>query len=278
MWATVRDVCTRPRATFERFGERPSLRGPVAVVYGQAVLALLTILVPALARYDDLVAGSPPLALTTATGTVAIPRLWVGYIVSGFVQPLLDWIGLSLLVALGGAAALVLAGRGLPATTGDAIPSGLADEDRWRADATAGSSDAGASADRPSRDRDSTLLDRLHRTVAFVGWGYLPMFPAYVFTGGIIVTYAVLGLPVADGYVTITAPRHPVAHATGLPLVVWSTHAVGALCTVWSGYVWYGAVGAAWGLSRRAALAVAAPITVGLIAVADVFHAFHVAV
>lgn len=251
MLTTLKRVCLRPTSAFSDMGPSPSLTGPGAIVFGQAVAALLTILVPALARYPHLVASSDPVSLTTAAGTVELPYLWVGWMVDGFVGPLRKWLTVALVLFVGATAASSLAT--------------LTGRRRSRVDG----------GDGPSGAERASPVARLRRTIALVGWGFTPQWLAFVVTGGIVVAFAAAGVELTDAYAVVTEANHPVGHAPSVPAVTILTHAVGAVCTLWSGYVWIAAVGVGCDVSRRTAAAVAVPVTTVLLYVSDVSHAFH---
>lgn len=248
MLGTVRHVCTRPTEAFSRMGPAPALSPPVAIVFAHAVLALFLVLVPALARYPGLVSSSEPITMTTSAGTVELPRLWFDYMVTGIVGPFLDWLNLSLVLFVATKAVVLLASR----------------------------FDEGSLASRSSEQAPptrATLPGQLRRTVVFVGWGLLPQILGVLLPGLIVVGFAGLGVEVADGKVLGTPAMHMVGHADAYPLIEHLTHGVGALVTLWTGYIWVGALRAGCDVDRRTAMVVVVPFTLALVYVSDFMHA-----
>lgn len=246
MLAGIRAIVTRPRDAFA--DREPSLGPPAIAVFLLGVLALVGAVVPAYPRFADLLPQSGSVTVATQGGAVSVSRVSVELLAWGVVGPFILWTMTAAFVFV--LVGIVDVGRRV-AGTDPVIPTA---GDSWIA---------------TLRTVGLTIARAGHRTAVAIGWGYVPQLAA---TG--VATVVFLGFLGANPSTTrvgivITAAGHTTVHAPDVPAVTFVTHAVGAICTCWSGYVWVGALQSYRELSRRAALAVVLPVVALAIFLAD---------
>lgn len=104
----------------------------------------------------------------------------------------------------------------------------------------------------------------IRRTHVFVAWGFLPQLVASLVTlAGVALTFP--GSANRLWSLGVTFPARTYAMQADPGPILFTTNAVGALCTLWSAYIWMHALATARGMTRRqAAGVVAGPILLTL--------------
>jgi len=94
------------------------------------------------------------------------------------------------------------------------------------------------------------------------GWGYLPQVLASVVTLAAVLSATVVEPTSVPARAEVTLANHAVVQSAQPRALYTAAEAVGAALTVWSGYVWFGAVRAVRGVSRRVGVGVVALLVV----------------
>lgn len=242
MFERVRTATTDPGVALA--DSRPRLGRRLSLVFVLGLVTVAGLLLPALvrARSHPEFPTTGTVSLVTGGGTVQASTLSLGLIALGLLAPFLTWAILAL--ALHAAVGLVA----------------LITDGNWR--------ESLAAVRSAPREAVRGTADALYRTAAAVGWGYWPQLVATLLTLAGFLIYLVVG-PAEPVGVNLTIAGHTTVYArSAAALTVWS-HGVGALCTLWTGYVWVGALEAYRGLTRRRALAAVAPVLLLVVAASD---------
>jgi len=94
------------------------------------------------------------------------------------------------------------------------------------------------------------------------GWGYLPQILASAVTLAAVLSATVVAPASAPARAQVTLANHAVVQTAPPHPLYTAAEAIGAALTVWSGYVWLGAVRAVRGVSRRVGVGVVALLVV----------------
>jgi hypothetical protein len=94
------------------------------------------------------------------------------------------------------------------------------------------------------------------------GWGYLPQIVASLVTLAAVLAATVIAPSSVPTRAQITLAGHAVVQSTPPRPLYTAAEVIGAALTVWSGYVWVGAVSAVRGVSRRIGAGVVALLVI----------------
>ncbi|WP_436907636.1 hypothetical protein [Halosimplex marinum] len=247
MLRTVRALVTAPAepAAWEAAERHPVLGRPALVLFGLGVATLVAAFAPVLFVGPGNLPDDTLVTYALGDQVVTFPRRLVETVLLLLAVPFVFCLYVTVLTyvptAVLGAVAAVRRGEA-------SVPGGLA-------------SDPIGVTRRQARS--------FARTYGLVALGFVPQFAATLFTGAALVAALAGGADAADGLIRVTPAGHLVSVVDGAPALTAATHAVGAAATLVSGLLWTGAVGRGAGVSRRAAAAVAVPVTLLLVYVSD---------
>lgn len=247
MTGALRETLLAPGATFAsgRLDRHPVLGHPAAVLLLLGTVTVVWSFVPASLSEGVLLAAENYVTIAVGDATLSVSRSLAAIVGLAVLAPFVFclYVALPIFVLATLGSAVVRAARGDLSTLPTTLTQGTG--------------------------RARELAAAFRRTAALIAVGLLPQLVATT-VAGLVTLVLVLTDPGIDATLTMRAPGQLLLAVPSVPAATALTHAVGAACTLWSGYVWVGAVESALDASRRTAAAAVVPVTLALVYASNV--------